>query len=100
MTGWGLIGASNIARQFMINAIRQQPDSQIVAVLSSSKDRAAAFAQEQSIPQATRNLDALLADPAIEAVYISTTNEQHHPQAMADRRSRGCRRTLVLVTSP
>ena len=25
MTGWGLIGASNIARQYMISAIRAQP---------------------------------------------------------------------------
>lgn len=83
MTGWGLIGASNIARQHMINAINQQPDNHIVAVLSSSEDRATTFAAEQGIPGATSDLGALLADPAVEAVYISTTNELHFPQAMA-----------------
>ena len=34
-------------------------------------------------PASTTDLDALLGDPAIDAVYISTTNEKHHPQAMA-----------------
>ena len=29
------------------------------------------------------DLDAALADPAIDAVYISSTNEKHFPQAMA-----------------
>jgi hypothetical protein len=28
-------------------------------------------------------MEALLGDPDISAVYISTTNEKHHPQAMA-----------------
>jgi 1,5-anhydro-D-fructose reductase (1,5-anhydro-D-mannitol-forming) len=83
MIGWGLIGASNIARQYMINAIRQQPDSQILAVHSSNGERAATFAQEQAIPQSTSELDTLLADSAIDAVYISTTNEHHYRQAMA-----------------
>ena len=83
MTGWGLIGASNIARQYMINAIHQQPENQIVSVLSANPERAAAFAQEQGIPHHTDNLDQLLADPAIDAVYVSTTNDLHYTQAMA-----------------
>jgi predicted dehydrogenase len=37
---WGLIGASNIAKTYMINAINAQPDSEVVAVLSSSPERA------------------------------------------------------------
>ena len=32
--GWGLIGASDIARTRMIEAIRAQPDSDVVAVMS------------------------------------------------------------------
>ena len=30
---WGLIGASTIAKQFMINAIRNQPDGEVAAVM-------------------------------------------------------------------
>jgi 1,5-anhydro-D-fructose reductase (1,5-anhydro-D-mannitol-forming) len=83
MTGWGLVGASNIARQYMINAIRQQPGNTVLAVNSSSADRANAYAAEMDIASGTDDLSRMLADPAIDAVYISTTNELHYSQAMA-----------------
>ncbi|MFA6155796.1 Gfo/Idh/MocA family protein [Mesorhizobium sp.] len=79
---WGLIGASTIARQFMIDAIRAQPDGEIAAVMSSSPERAAAYAGENDIPRAVSTLDDLLSD-GIDAVYISTTNELHLEQALA-----------------
>ncbi|RWQ33525.1 MAG: Gfo/Idh/MocA family oxidoreductase [Mesorhizobium sp.] len=79
---WGLIGASTIARQFMISAIRAQPNSEIAAVMSSSPDRATSYAKENGIPLAVSTLDELLS-PDIDAVYISTTNELHLEQALA-----------------
>ena len=79
---WGLIGASTIAKQFMINAIRNQPDAEIVAVMSSNADRATAYAQENGIAQGVGSLDALLGS-GVDAVYISTTNELHLEQALA-----------------
>lgn len=79
---WGLIGASTIARQFMIDAIRAQPDGEIAAVMSSSPERAAAYAGENGIPRAVSTLDDLLS-AGIDAVYISTTNELHLEQALA-----------------
>ena len=79
---WGLIGASTIARQFMINAIRAQADGKIAAVMSSSPERAQAYAVESNIPLAVSTLDELL-DEDIDAVYISTTNELHLEQALA-----------------
>ncbi|TPM09822.1 Gfo/Idh/MocA family oxidoreductase [Mesorhizobium sp. B2-3-11] len=79
---WGLIGASTIARQFMIDAIRAQADGEIAAVMSSNSERATAYARENGIPAAVSNLDALLGSD-IDAVYISTTNELHLEQALA-----------------
>jgi 1,5-anhydro-D-fructose reductase (1,5-anhydro-D-mannitol-forming) len=79
---WGLIGASTIARQFMIEAIRNQPDGEVAAVMSSDAGRAAAYARENDIPKAFSDLDALLG-AGIDAVYISTTNELHLEQALA-----------------
>ena len=87
MAGWGLIGASNIARQYVIKAINAQPDAEVVGVVSSSPDRAAAYARELNLPKHFRALDELLADPGIESVYISTTNEQHRDQAIAAARA-------------
>lgn len=79
---WGLIGASTIARQFMIGAIRSQSDGEVAAVMSSSAERAASYARENGIPAAFSALDAILAAD-IDAVYISTTNELHLEQALA-----------------
>lgn len=79
---WALIGASTIARQYMVVAIRAQ-QGEIVSVLSGSAERARAFADEHQIPQSGVDLDALLANPQVDAVYISTTNEKHLPQALA-----------------
>ena len=82
---WGLIGASTIARQFMIGAIRAE-GGDVAAVMSSSADRAAAYARENGIPAALSSLDAILAAD-IDAVYISTTNELHLEQALAAARA-------------
>jgi 1,5-anhydro-D-fructose reductase (1,5-anhydro-D-mannitol-forming) len=87
MAGWGLIGASNIARQYMINAINAQPDAEVIGVVSSNPERGAAFVAETGVPCAYESLDALLADSDISCVYISTTNEQHHRQAIAAARA-------------
>jgi len=81
--GWGLVGASTIAREWMIGAIRAQPGNEVVAVMSRDAQRGAAFAAQQGIAKAWTSIDDLLADAAVDAVYISTTNELHAPQAIA-----------------
>ncbi|TGQ39584.1 MULTISPECIES: Gfo/Idh/MocA family oxidoreductase [unclassified Mesorhizobium] len=98
---WGLIGASTIARQFMISAIRAQADGEIAAVMSSSPERAAAYAGENSIPLAVSTLDGLLSS-GIDAVYISTTNELHFEQALAAIRAGKhvlCEKPLALTSA-
>jgi 1,5-anhydro-D-fructose reductase (1,5-anhydro-D-mannitol-forming) len=78
---WGLIGASNIAASHMIGAMRKRGD-EVVSVLSSSADRARSYAQDHGVAEGHSDLDVLLGGD-IDAVYISTTNEKHFPQAMA-----------------
>lgn len=80
---WGLIGASTIAAEHMIGAIRAQSGHIVKSVLSSNAERGASFSGEHGIPYSTTSLDDMLADSDIGAVYISTTNEKHLPQAMA-----------------
>ena len=81
--GWALVGASTIAAEWMIDAIRAQGDSDVVAVMSSSAERGAAYAREHGIGRSCDTVDALLADPAVDIVYISTTNELHLEQTLA-----------------
>ena len=80
---WALIGASTIASQYMIGAIRSHPGSKITWVVSGSASRAASYAKDHGIPQATTLLSDALADPDVGAVYISSTNEKHLEQALA-----------------
>ncbi|VTU38281.1 1,5-anhydro-D-fructose reductase [Variovorax sp. PBL-H6] len=83
VTGWGFIGASTVAREHMLAAVRAQPGHAVVAIASGDAARARAFAEENAIPRACDGVPALLADPAVQAVYISSTNEQHRDHALA-----------------
>jgi 1,5-anhydro-D-fructose reductase (1,5-anhydro-D-mannitol-forming) len=80
---WGLIGASTIASQHMIDAIRDQDGHTIKIVQSGNAAHGARYAQDHSITNSTDDLSVLLDDPDISAVYISSTNEKHKPQALA-----------------
>ena len=79
---WGLIGASTIAREHVIRAIRAN-DGEVTAVMSADLARAKAYAAENGIPGAAASLAALLRRDDVDAVYISTTNELHRDQAIA-----------------
>jgi 1,5-anhydro-D-fructose reductase (1,5-anhydro-D-mannitol-forming) len=82
MTGWGLIGASTIAHEWVIGAIRAT-GGDVVSVMSSDAERGRQYAAEHGIETSVTDLQALLDDPLVEAVYISTTNELHVGQAIA-----------------
>ena len=81
--GWGLIGASTIAKEHMVNAINAQAGHHVQAVFSTSQERAEQFASAAGINKAYDSLEALLADPQVQIVYISTTNELHYSQVLA-----------------
>jgi 1,5-anhydro-D-fructose reductase (1,5-anhydro-D-mannitol-forming) len=80
---WGLIGASDIAETRMIPAINGQPDSAVHSVFSSDASHAKAYAVKNSIPRVHDSLEAFLADPEVDVVYISSTNEKHFSQSLA-----------------
>jgi 1,5-anhydro-D-fructose reductase (1,5-anhydro-D-mannitol-forming) len=81
--GWGLVGASAIAHEWVIDAIRAVPDNEVVAVFSTDPERGARYASSHGIPSAYKSLSALLSDPRVSAVYVSTTNELHRAQTIA-----------------
>ncbi|WBU54577.1 Gfo/Idh/MocA family protein [Paracoccus sp. SCSIO 75233] len=78
---WGLIGASAIAGNTMIDAFRRN-GHEVLSVQSSGQSRADEFAAKHMIPHATTDVEDLLGQD-VDAVYISSTNEKHFPQAMA-----------------
>lgn len=79
---WGIIGASTIAREWVIGAIRAA-GGEITALMSSDSARGTAYAEREGIPGVHTDLGAFLSGSEMDAVYISTTNELHRDQAVA-----------------
>ena len=78
---WGLIGASTIAAEHMIGALRAE-GGEIVWVVGADAARVAKYAAQHAIPDSGADLDSFLSESVADAVYISSTNEKHLPQAM------------------
>ncbi|MFC3087073.1 Gfo/Idh/MocA family protein [Tabrizicola soli] len=79
---WGLVGASTIAAEHVIGALRAA-GQQVSALHSGNPAHARDYAAAQGIAAVHDRLEDLLADPGIGAVYISSTNEKHRDQALA-----------------
>ena len=73
---YGVLGAANIARSFTRGLAGSQ-FAVVAAVASRSADKAAAFASEMGIPRSHGSYEALLADPAIDAIYNPLPNDLH-----------------------
>ena len=90
MLNWGVIGAGTIARVFC-NGMRFSRSGRIAAVASRSRERAEALAEPFAIPKRFDNYEELLADDAIDAVYVSTIHPAHAEWAT---KARDCLRAL------
>jgi len=73
---WGLLSTARINVRFL-EAASASGVADVVAVASRSAEKAAAYAADHGIRRAHGSYEALLADPAVEAVYISLPNSLH-----------------------
>ncbi|MEK8051258.1 Gfo/Idh/MocA family oxidoreductase [Ideonella sp. DXS22W] len=78
---WGLIGPGRIAHRFA-EVVQQRPGMHLHAVQGRDAGRAQAFAAQwaragRPVPQVAADVAALLADPAVDGVYIATPHAQH-----------------------
>ncbi len=83
---WGLLGTARI-NDAILEGARHATRAEVVAVGSRDGVRAAAYAAEKGLPTAHGSYDALLADPDVDAVYISLPNALHHPWTLAALRA-------------
>ena len=77
----GMIGAGQIAH-YCVEDIKHHPHSTVVAAHTRNPERLAAFCALHSIERAHNSLEALLADAAVDAVYIALPTKFHAPVAM------------------
>ena len=73
---WGIISTAHINR-LVIPGATASPKVDLIGVASRDQARADAYAGEWAIGRAHGSYEALLADPDIEAVYISLPNNLH-----------------------
>ncbi len=73
---WGLLSTAKI-NAALIGPLQTAARSQLAAVASRDHGKAAAYAAEHHIPKAFGSYEDLLADPEIDAVYISLPNSMH-----------------------
>ncbi|WP_309065728.1 Gfo/Idh/MocA family protein [Microbacterium sp.] len=81
MTGlrWGILATGGIAAAFAADLRTAGLD--LVAVGSRSQEAADAFAARFDIPRAHGSYEALVADPDVDIVYVSTPHPMHHANA-------------------
>jgi predicted dehydrogenase len=74
---WGILSTARIGENRVIPAIQKSRNGVTAAVASRAIDKAEAFAARTHIPKAYGSYEALLADPEIDAIYISLPNSEH-----------------------
>jgi D-xylose 1-dehydrogenase (NADP+, D-xylono-1,5-lactone-forming) len=73
---WGLLSTANINDK-LLAGVAESDRVDVIAVASRDAARAEAYARERGIERAHGSYEELLADPDVEAVYISLPNSLH-----------------------
>ena len=79
---WGVIGTGGISSAFA-EALTKSKRCRIASVTGLTPELTRAFADKWKIPATTASVDELLADKAVEAVYIGTPHPFHEQMALA-----------------
>jgi len=87
MVRWGIIGLGKIADSEIAPAINASPQGVLRGVVSRDQGRADSFAKRHDAALALTDFADLLADPAVDAVYIATPNALHADQVVAAARA-------------
>lgn len=73
---WGLLATGAIAKAFA-DGVKASKTGELTAVGSRTPESARRFGDEHGIARQHGSYEALLADPQVEAVYVSTPHPQH-----------------------
>ena len=79
---WGVLGTARIGTEKVIPAMQKSAWCDLRAIASRSEAKARAAAAALGIPVAYGSYEALLADPAIEAIYNPLPNHLHVPMTL------------------
>lgn len=75
---WGVLGTANIAKGCTIPGMQLAENCELYAIAGRSLDKTEKFKEAFGFEKVYGDYDALLADPAVEAVYIPLPNTLHY----------------------
>ncbi len=84
---WGIVGGGDVAERNLVPAFRLCDNAELVAVTNRHLDRARAFADKHAVAAAFDSIDAMVASPDVDAVYIATPNHLHAEHTIAAARA-------------
>ena len=73
----GVMGCGNIARQF-VSAVATSPHVKVAAAASRDTAKSAEFAKSFGLQRHYVSYEALLADDALDIIYVALPNNMHH----------------------
>ena len=82
-TGWGIVGCGDIANKAVAPAINAQPDSELVALFSNTPERAEEMRVAHGAARAYSDLNEILADDEIDAIYVASPVHRHVAETVA-----------------
>jgi predicted dehydrogenase len=75
---WGMIGCGNVTeRKSGAPAINKVPHASLVAVMARKAEKAADYARRHQVPRWYTDVDDLISDPGVNAIYIATPPDVH-----------------------
>lgn len=80
---WGVLGAGSVAQRRAMPAIHKAANAELHALFSRDAARAKQLATEHNATKAYNNVDDLLTDSELNAIYISTPVNLHCEQVIA-----------------
>lgn len=79
---WGIIGCGNVTEVKSGPAFNKVPNSSLVAVMRRDGELAADYAMRHGVPKWYDDVDDLINDPEVNAVYIATPPDVHTDYAI------------------
>lgn len=79
---WGMIGCGAVTEKKSGPALQQASGSQLLAVWSRNAEKARDYARRHGVPRVHADVEALLQDPDIDAIYIATPPDSHLEYAL------------------
>ncbi len=79
---WGMIGCGSVAERKSGPAFYKAPGSALVAVMGRRREAVQDYAARHGIERFYTDVESLIADPEVDAVYIATPPDSHHAYSL------------------